>query len=341
MAVIYTDPIPENSPFISDPPLPNSPVEIDSYIMFHITAAMAWLFLGFIQIYMAKGGWSSNHVQQVKVHKVFGCFAILGLIAHVIFATRIALRDPVNQIQMIKTNYLTTCVEATALCFYGIKYAIATRHEQDEGRRHNFKRMHRYRMITCWIQGIFGSGAIRVTFWFLWMVGHFFSPVSVWRARIDRGTCQTASQPERYEQLGSAESCWVPVFLNLSLTNLLTTWLIWILFRLSEVTDRDRASFLSRFRSSVLVAGISIATVPLGHYWPKSEYYIRGVLWPVSVISRMSSLWDLEKEWNLDHYAKKTRLTTFLHVIVFGNLEGEAEHEEGFGRPEGEAEHED
>jgi len=324
--VIYTHPIPEHSPFISDPQSTQTrDVDVDSFIMFHITAAMAWLFLGFIQIYLAKDGWSSNPVEQNKVHRVFGCFAILGLIAHVFFATRIAYHDPMNQIQLIQINYLGMCVEVTVLCYYGIMYAVAARNEQDKGKKHYLKRMHRYRMVTCWIQGIFGSGAIRVTFWFLWMVGHFFSPV--WRARIDRGTCQTASV-DRGEPLGSAESCWVPVFLNLSLTNLTNTWLIWILFRLSETTPRDRVSFLSRLRSSLGVVGITIVTVPLGHYWPKTEYYIRGVLIPLSLQSRMSMLWDLEKSWNIDYYARKTRLTNFLHVQVFGNLEEELEHED-------------
>jgi len=107
---------------------------------------------------MAIDGWSSNHTMQVRVHRAFGYIAISGLICHAIYSTKISRRDPANQ--MIDYNYLGMCVEVTFLCGYGILYAIATSREQDEGRKHNFKRMHRFRMITCWFQGIFGSGAI-------------------------------------------------------------------------------------------------------------------------------------------------------------------------------------
>mmetsp|Transcript_34767 Transcript_34767/g.75107 ORF Transcript_34767/g.75107 Transcript_34767/m.75107 type:complete len:488 (-) Transcript_34767:82-1545(-) len=323
--VIYTHPIPEHSPFISDPQSTQKrDVDVDSFIMFHITAAMAWLFLGFIQIYLAKDGWSSNPVEQNKVHRVFGCFAILGLIAHVFFATRIAYHDPMNQIQLIQINYLGMCVEVTVLCYYGIMYAVAARNEQDKGKKHYLKRMHRYRMVTCWIQGIFGSGAIRVTFWFLWMVGHFFSPV--WRARIDRGACQSASRPERGQQLGSAESCWVPVALNLSLTNLLTTWLIWILFHLSEFTESDRASFIARLKQSILAVVFTIAAVPILYYWSGLELPIKIVLWPLSLISRMQCLWDLYVTFENRVLVRATRLTRFYHGRPFGNPEEQNEH---------------
>ena len=96
-----------------------------------------------------------------------------------------------------------------------------------------------------------------MTFWFTWILGHWFPPD--WRARIDRTACQSASN-------GSAVDCWVPVSLNLNLTNVLITWQIWILFHLIETTDRDREEFIARFKQSLIVVAINVAVIPIGYY---------------------------------------------------------------------------
>ena len=62
MALQYTEELPANSMHIENPKR-GSPAEIDSYFLPHLTWAMTWLFVGFIQIYQAKDGWSvSDHM---------------------------------------------------------------------------------------------------------------------------------------------------------------------------------------------------------------------------------------------------------------------------------------
>ena len=60
MALQYTDELPANSMHIENPER-GSPAEIDSYFLPHLTWAMTWLFVGFLQIYQAAAsGWSAS-----------------------------------------------------------------------------------------------------------------------------------------------------------------------------------------------------------------------------------------------------------------------------------------
>ena len=210
-------------------------------------------------------------------------------------------------------------VNLLLLAFYGVKSALSCMKETNETKKMYYKQMHRFRMVLLWLQAIFGSGAIRLTFWFTWLVGHFFPPD--WAARIDRTSCQSLSQ-------GSAADCWVPVSLNLNLTNVLITWQIWILFHLIGTTNRDREDFIARFKQSLLVVGINVAIIPIGKYWPESETYILYVLYPLSFIANMQGLWDLQRSMRLDDIAQVSVVSEYAHWFVFGEYDVEEEHED-------------
>ena len=101
-----------------------------------------------------------DHSTQHKVHSAFGYVAIVGLGAHVLFGTKIVLCDPTNQIKLVHFSYLGTCAEVALLGIYGIGYAIAAAREKDKRKKKKLMLKHHYRMITCWLQGTFRSGAI-------------------------------------------------------------------------------------------------------------------------------------------------------------------------------------
>ena len=159
MTVQYTTEIPENSVHMPNPER-ESPAEVDSYILPHLTWATTWLCFGFVQIYMAGEKWSMNPMTHIKVHKLFGGICIASLATHMYFAHRIASRNPANQKEMIQKGYLGLVTDVCLLAFYGIRYAYLHSKEEDEAKKENFKRMHRFRMITCWLQATVGSGTI-------------------------------------------------------------------------------------------------------------------------------------------------------------------------------------
>ena len=96
-----------------------------------------------------------NKVVQHRVHKIFGVAALSSLAAHIYFAARIAIRNPVDQIQLIHHGYYGLILNLILLAFYGLKSAFACMRGGKEGRK-----MHRFRMVLLWLQAIFGSGAI-------------------------------------------------------------------------------------------------------------------------------------------------------------------------------------
>jgi hypothetical protein len=78
-------------------------------------------------------------------------------------ACMMAVRNPVHQIPMIQLQYFATLIESIMLIALGIMY-----------RRKGNNEMHILRMSFAFIQSVFGSGAIRVTAWMLWLIAKFF-----------------------------------------------------------------------------------------------------------------------------------------------------------------------
>ena len=99
-----------------------------------------------------------------KAHKLFGMFVALpAFLCHIVMASRIAFRNPVNQATFIALQYWAMIAESLLLCANGIYFA----------RQKNYP-MHTVRMFFTWVQSVVGSGAIRITAWVLWLIGKFF-----------------------------------------------------------------------------------------------------------------------------------------------------------------------
>lgn len=183
-------------------------------------------------------------------------FAMPALICHLIMASRIAMRNPVNQDFFIFVQYFAMIAESLLLAVNGIWYASEGNHAK-----------HMVRMYYTWIQSVVGSGTIRFTAWILWLIGKFFSLET--RMLIDRGACQAMAihgyEPWGWEptQVGSAEHCFKAVFLNLAFTDMLTIWLEWVFLcvPIARWDKADRASIAAKFKMICLLSVIYIAMV--------------------------------------------------------------------------------
>lgn len=321
-ALTYTDVIPTTYTRPKVPPERGSGEELDPFFVWHLVAGTAWLFIGFLQIYRSKkGGWSPNEVQNMKIHKMFGKYlALPALMLHLICSTQISIRNPVNQPLVVQSQYIAMLFENSLLCYFGIKYAKQGAKEQrGSTKRETLMNKHKLRMVSCWVQSIFGSGAIRLTLWFLWLIAHFFQSKPELMARIDRTTCQTAADAEG--ELGDAKSCWVPVMLNLTLTYVLSCWLLWQLFFIPNgfTSSLDQERFKKHWRSAVACLLLMIITVTVGMAYPKIDDIMEWILIPCGVISHVNVVYDLTAEWSSD---KKKKSPIYKSLYMIGLADG-------------------
>jgi hypothetical protein len=76
---------------------------------------------------------------------------------------RMAWHNPMSQVWLIQAQYWSGMTEMVLLICLGIMYA----------KKKNAP-MHMVRMVFAFLQSVFGSGAIRVTAWILWLLSKFF-----------------------------------------------------------------------------------------------------------------------------------------------------------------------
>jgi hypothetical protein len=89
--------------------------------------------------------------------------ALPAFFCHIAMASRIAWRNPVNQVSFISIQYWAMIFESLLLAANGIWFAMEKNYP-----------MHLVRMFFTWIQSVVGSGSIRLTAWVLWLIGKFF-----------------------------------------------------------------------------------------------------------------------------------------------------------------------
>jgi hypothetical protein len=87
-------------------------------------------------------------------------------VVHICFAAYQAYRNPIKQVKVIQFQYFAAVLESLVLAYLAIAYV--------RGKKKNGKQMHMVRMFFMFAQTVFGSGAIRLTAWLLWMIGKFF-----------------------------------------------------------------------------------------------------------------------------------------------------------------------
>lgn len=272
---------------------------MDNILFFHLCGGMLWLTVGFMQIYWANNGWSNDKKKNGKAHKVFGRFVALPAFAiHMFFTSRIVYNNPVNQTPLITTQYVFTFIDSIVLAVMGVvkikkanklwEEASKAKSGSDKQKElitkgNTAKARHIMRMTSCFIESLFGSGAIRITAWFLWLLGKFLSPH--WQNRIDRGTCQMATGDE----FGSAEHCWVPVYLNLILTEVLLLWISILFMEIKEihVSKSDYLTVKIKFTSMLIMASIYI---PALLYEP-IEAIAKPFAYVFGFLLRVNSVW--------------------------------------------------
>ena len=164
-------------------------------------------------------------------HRIFGYFALSCFLAHMSMVSLLAFRNPVKQTRPIQFLYYCDVVDEITQATLGWRWARrAKKHREANGTEtveyKRARKMHSLRMSFMYIKSTFGSGAIRLTVWLLWLVGKFF-PFET-RIMIDRGDCQSYSKMLGSEMIGQADHCWKPVFLNLAVTDGLVLWLEWL-----------------------------------------------------------------------------------------------------------------
>lgn len=236
--IAYTGPI-------SDDPVPNpergSGEELDPIFKLHLLGGILWLLFGFLQIFRARSGWSTNREIQLKIHRMFGMFVAIPALANHLFHTlKIVLRNPVNQQFPIMVTYYSVLFDSFLMCILGVRDMMNSKRIHpdpypaiENSLKHGkpvppewktaleLRNRHKLRMAFCYFHSIFGSGPIRVTAWLLWLVGKFLNPY--WQQRVDRGVCQSDAAI-----MGDATNCWIPVFVNLAWSQLLILWIEWL-----------------------------------------------------------------------------------------------------------------
>jgi hypothetical protein len=80
-------------------------------------------------------------------------------------ATRMVMRNPAHQIFIIQVMYYAQIFESVVSVYLAMWDV--------RGKKKNIP-MHIMRMVFTFLETVFGSGAIRLTSWILWMIGKFF-----------------------------------------------------------------------------------------------------------------------------------------------------------------------
>ena len=244
----YTEEINHSS---NQNPARQSPEELDPYFTKHLTFGILWLSVGFYHILNARHGWSSNPEINRAVHRWFGrLVAMPSYLLHYYYAWKMVLRNPVEQDPIIKFQYIGTLgmffrllsffepiiilkhifsVDNAILCFLGLNLIFLARKEKDPKKKKELHGKHKTRMVFMYIESMFGSGTIRVTAWILWMIAKFCPRYIA--MNLDRGVCQQSAAC-RGQFLGSAESCWISTYINLSLGILLNLLLEYLFVKI-------------------------------------------------------------------------------------------------------------
>ncbi|KAL3942072.1 MAG: hypothetical protein SGBAC_003668 [Bacillariaceae sp.] len=222
---------------------------IDWHFTIHLMFASVWLTVGFLQIVWTRTGWSMNKSIRRNAHRMFGRFAVLSFLVHMCGAILIVSRNPVKQVLPIVLFYWTDIADILIQAILGLRWAVVAKRireskksnesiegededqklEEELANDENYqsaKNMHQFRMVTVYLKSTFGSGAIRLMVWLMWLVGKFVSFET--RIIIDRSTCQSFSKELGSDMVGQADKCMRPVFFNLALTDMLVLWLEWL-----------------------------------------------------------------------------------------------------------------
>jgi len=286
--ITYTGRIHDKDSF-QDPDQIERDEELDPVFAYHLLAGILWLSAGFLQIYFARSGWSTNKTLNHEYHRKFGkVVAIPSLLFHIFCTCRIIWRNPVEQTWAIRFQYIFTVADSIILAILGIKAIRDSRKPENANDQAMLRSTHKLRMAFCYFESIFGSGSIRLTAWVLWIVAKFFPPF--WQNRIDRGTCQHGAL-ERGQSLGSAEDCWIPVFFNMALTEMLILWLEFVFLNVPnqefQITDQDRKIF--KFK----IHALTIISIPLfiSFIFPSLDGLGYCLTFVYGVLLRMHSFW--------------------------------------------------
>ncbi|KAL3938615.1 MAG: hypothetical protein SGBAC_006509 [Bacillariaceae sp.] len=232
---------------------------IDWLFTLHLAMGTVWLTIGCLQIVWTRTGWSIDKDIRRAAHRMFGKFATISFVMHMGVASLMVFRNPVQQAWPIIVFYWIDIADNCIQAAMGIAWAIEakrlrnafeetaaakaaaasdddgdgdesslTKHQNidKEDDYQSAKNMHEFRMVTVYLRSTFGSGAIRITVWLLWLVGKFL-PFEA-RILIDRGECQAFAQMLGSDMMGQADMCLKPVFLNLAATDVFVVWLEWL-----------------------------------------------------------------------------------------------------------------
>lgn len=291
MAIPYTKQINDTSPFQNPkhPPERNSPEELDPYFAWHLAFGIVWLTFGFVQIFNARGGWSPVREVSGKAHRIFGkFFAIPAFCCHMYCAYKMIVRNPVNQNVAVVTQYWATLIDSCLLCINGVWCISKARSSHSKKEKDSWQNKHILRMGMCYFESVFGSGSIRLTAWALWLFAKFWPHKLA--MRIDRGICQSYAEC-RGQQVGSAQSCFIPVFLNLALTDILILWIEFLFISLPETDFAIDESDLKVFKQktkAIITAGMMFLPMLL---FEQLDNFTYPLLFVYALFGRVESIW--------------------------------------------------
>lgn len=111
-----------------------------------------------------------------RAHRKFGkCVAVPAMFCHIFMAIAMVVKNPVRQSIFIQIMYLSFIVTGFTRPLKGLKYAREARALGEGSPERNMTLgRHKVAMARNYVWTTFGSGAIRLTSWVLWVIGKFF-----------------------------------------------------------------------------------------------------------------------------------------------------------------------
>ena len=190
---------------------------IDWTVGLHASAGLLWVLLGAIQIFYAERQLS----HRTRFHKYFGIAATISLYVHMLGAVHILYRDIVHHNIFPKMMLFSDVLMSSYYIGRGIQLRKMT-----EGIPNKF--MHRTMMFFGFVHAIEGSGQIRFTAWYIWIISRFLpEKVAPW---IDTTVCQEMAFPNNFR--AAATHCVFPYMVRMNLLRMMTIYFKLIFFRL-------------------------------------------------------------------------------------------------------------
>lgn len=237
----------------------------DLAIGLHVSAGLLWILLGAVQMYFApklidpeiKG---RKRRRYSEFHKWIGIIGTLSVYLHALGACHILYRDIVHHNLFPKMMLFSDVV----MFSYYIGRGIQLRHDKTSHHVH-----HRTMMFMGFVHAIEGSGQIRFTAWYIWIVSRYL-PLDIAKL-VDTTVCQELSIFHGGYR-AAATDCIFPYMIRMNLLRACTIYFKILFFRLpmNNPYKKARAVVSQELFDQAKLFGISLLSIAIMSLVPQS-----------------------------------------------------------------------